>query len=60
MTERTRIQGLDDIERERFESLPPEPNLTGFVLEYARELGVRELSALTASYRDRYRRLDAR
>lgn len=56
MTERTRIQGLADIEREHFETLPPEPYLKGFVLEYARELGIRELEALTRSYLDRYRR----
>ena len=56
MTERTRIHGLDDIERERFELLPPEPYLKGFLLEYARELGVRELEALASSYLDRNRR----
>ena len=55
MTERTRIQGLDNIEGEQFDSLPPEPYLKGFVLEYARELGVRELEALANSYLDRYR-----
>jgi len=55
MTERTRIQGLGDIERERFESLPPEPYLKGFLLSYARELGIQELEALTASYLDRHR-----
>ncbi len=55
MTERTRIQGLADIERERFESLPPEPYLKGFLLSYARELGIQELEALTASYLDRHR-----
>ena len=56
MTERTRIQGLDDIERERFEALPPEPYLKGFVLAYARELGVGELEALARSYVERCRR----
>ncbi len=55
MTERTRIQSLDDIEREHFAVLPPEPYLKGFVLEYARELGVPELEALAKSYLDRYR-----
>lgn len=59
MTERTRIRGLDDIEGERFGALPPEPYLKGFVLEYARELGVSELEALTARYLDRYRGVDA-
>jgi flagellar biosynthesis protein FlhG len=59
MTERTRIRGLDDIEGERFESLPPEPYLKGFVLEYARELGVHELEALAKSYLNRNRRVEA-
>jgi flagellar biosynthesis protein FlhG len=59
MIERTRIHGLGDLERERFDSLPPEPYLRGFVLEYARELGIRELGALAASYVDRYRRATA-
>ena len=58
MTERTRIQGLGAIEREHFESLPPEPYLGGFVLSYARELGIPELEALTASYLDRHRSLE--
>ncbi len=56
MTERTRIQGLGNIEGEQFESLPPEPYLKGFVLEYARELGVCELEALARSYLDRSQR----
>ncbi len=57
LTERTRIQGLGDIERECFGSLPPEPYLRGFVLSYARELGIAEIEALTASYLERYRRV---
>jgi flagellar biosynthesis protein FlhG len=60
MIERTRIQGLGDIEGERFESLPPEPYLRGFVLEYARELGIPELEALARSYMERYRSVGAR
>jgi flagellar biosynthesis protein FlhG len=56
MIERTRIQSLDDIENERFAALPPEPYLKGFVLEYARELGIREIQDLTSRYLDRYRR----
>jgi flagellar biosynthesis protein FlhG len=56
MIERTRIQALDDIEHERFAALPPEPYLKGFVLEYARELGIPELEALVSSYLERYRR----
>ena len=59
MTERTRIQGLCDIESEQFRSLPPEPYLRGFLLTYARELGVSELEALTQSYLDRYRGAEA-
>jgi flagellar biosynthesis protein FlhG len=55
LTERTRIQGLGDIERERFDTLPPEPYLRGFLLSYARELGIAELEALTASYLGRRR-----
>jgi len=58
MTECTRIQGLADIEAERFEALPPEPYLRGFLLAYARELGIPELEALTASYLDRNRRFE--
>jgi flagellar biosynthesis protein FlhG len=60
MIERTRIQGLGDIESERFEALPPEPYLRGFVLEYARELGIPELEALARSYLERYRGAEAR
>lgn len=56
MAERTRIPCLDDIESERFESLPPEPYLRGLVLEYARELGVPELETLASRYLERYRR----
>ncbi|MEN8185187.1 MAG: helix-turn-helix domain-containing protein [Myxococcota bacterium] len=59
MTERTRIQGLCDIESEHFQSLPPEPYLRGFLLCYARELGIPDLEALTASYLDRYRGVEA-
>jgi flagellar biosynthesis protein FlhG len=50
MTERTRIRGLDHIESERFEHLPPEPYLKGYLLEYARELGVPEIAELAKSY----------
>jgi flagellar biosynthesis protein FlhG len=50
MTERTRIRVLDHIESERFELLPPEPYLRGYLLEYARELGVPELAPLVTSY----------
>jgi MinD-like ATPase involved in chromosome partitioning or flagellar assembly len=50
MTERTRIRVLDHIESERFELLPPEPYLKGYLLAYAQELGVPELAQLVASY----------
>jgi len=53
MTERTRIRILDHIESERFDLLPPEPYLKGYVLEYARELGVPEFAHLAASYVER-------
>jgi len=60
LTDRTRIQGLGDIERERFDALPPEPYLRGFLLTYARELGIAELEVLTARYLDRYRSVEER
>src|SRR5262245_44237759 len=50
MTERTRIRFLDQIEGERFEQLPPEPYLKGYLLEYARELGIPELAELARCY----------
>jgi len=59
MTERTRIRVLDHIESERFELLPPEPYLRGYLLEYARELGVPEFAHLVASYLGRLQRVEA-
>ena len=50
LTERTRIRFLDQIESERFDQLPPEPYLKGYLLEYARELGVPELAELARCY----------
>jgi flagellar biosynthesis protein FlhG len=50
MTERTRIRGLAHLEGERFEHLPPEPYLRGYLLEYARELGVPEIAELAKCY----------
>jgi transcriptional regulator with XRE-family HTH domain len=50
MTERTRIRLLGHIEGERFEHLPPEPYLKGYLLEYARELGVPEIAELARCY----------
>jgi len=59
MIERTRIQGLADLEAERYDALPPEPYLRGFVLEYARELGVCDVGAVAASYLEHSRRARA-
>jgi flagellar biosynthesis protein FlhG len=53
MTERTRIRALDHVERERFELLPPEPYLRGYLLSYAQELGIPEFSRLVACYLER-------
>ena len=50
MTERTRIRGLDHLENERFERLPAELYLKSYLVTYARELGVRDIEALVASY----------
>jgi flagellar biosynthesis protein FlhG len=59
LTERTCIRRLDRIENERFEELPPEPYLRGYVLQYAHALGIPEADALATSYVDRYRRATA-
>jgi len=58
MTERTRIRVLDHIEGERFELLPPEPYLKGYLLSYGQELGVPELARLVASYLERFQRTE--
>jgi flagellar biosynthesis protein FlhG len=50
MTERTRIRGLDHLESERFERLPAELYLKSYLVTYARELGVRDIEAVVASY----------
>jgi flagellar biosynthesis protein FlhG len=50
MAGRTHIRILDHIENERFELLPPEPYLRGYLLEYAKELGVAEIQELVKSY----------
>jgi flagellar biosynthesis protein FlhG len=50
MTERTRIRGLDHLESERFERLPAELYLKSYLVTYARELGVRDVEILVASY----------
>ncbi len=51
----TRIRGIERIEDERFAELPPEPYVRGFLLQYARALGIREGEALAASFLERYR-----
>jgi len=59
MTDRTRIRNLDQIEQERFELLPPEPYLKGYVLEYARALGVPDLTELAKAYLAKAPKADA-
>ena len=43
------------LEAEDYAKLPPEPYLRGWVVEYARALGIVEAEALASSYVDRYR-----
>jgi flagellar biosynthesis protein FlhG len=50
MTERTRIRILDQIESERFELLPPEPYLKGYLFEYARALDLPDIADLANCY----------
>jgi flagellar biosynthesis protein FlhG len=50
MTERTRIRNLDQIENERFEQLPPEPYLKGYLFEYARALDLPDIADLAKCY----------
>ena len=50
MTERTRIRILDEIEKEAFELLPPEPYLKGYLFEYARALELPDVAALASCY----------
>lgn len=50
MTERTRIRTLDQIEDERFDLLPPEPYLKGYLFEYARALGLPDIMDLAKCY----------
>jgi cytoskeletal protein RodZ len=50
MRERTRIRNLDQIESERFDLLPPEPYLKGYLFEYARALGVADVQELARCY----------
>jgi hypothetical protein len=55
LSRRTRIRHLENIENERFDELPPIPYVRGYVLQYARSLGIREAEALTGSFLDRQR-----
>jgi flagellar biosynthesis protein FlhG len=55
LSEHTQIRRLDRIEGERFDELPPEPYLRGYVLQYARALGIGEAEALVASFLERRR-----
>ncbi len=55
LIEHTQIRRLDSIEDERFNELPPEPYLRGYVLQYARALGIGEAEALAASFLERRR-----
>jgi hypothetical protein len=50
MSERTRIRILDQIEEERFELLPPEPYLKGYLFEYARALDLPDIGELAKCY----------
>ena len=50
MTERTRVRILDHIENERFDLLPPEPYLKGYLYEYARALELPEIADLAKCY----------
>ena len=50
MTERTRIRNLAQIESERFDLLPPEPYLKGYLFEYARELGLPDIADIAKCY----------
>jgi len=50
LQETTRIRHLAHIEAERFEALPPEPYLRGFVLQYADALGIADPARLASCY----------
>jgi flagellar biosynthesis protein FlhG len=60
LTERTRIRGLERIEDERFDELPPPPHLNNFVLQYARALGIRDIDAAVDAYLAHYHRTVAK
>jgi flagellar biosynthesis protein FlhG len=50
MTERTRVRILEHIENERFDLLPPEPYLKGYLYEYARALDLPDVAELATCY----------
>lgn len=52
---RTCIRHLEHIEAERFDRLPPEVYVRGYVVQYARALGIREAEALALSFVERLR-----
>jgi flagellar biosynthesis protein FlhG len=56
LCERTRIRQLEYIEQERFEELPPEPYVRGYVLAYARALGIADPALIAACYLECWRR----
>jgi flagellar biosynthesis protein FlhG len=60
LCERTRIRQLDCIEQERFDELPPEPYVRGYVLTYARALGIVDPALVTASFLECWRRATRR
>ena len=60
LVHQTRIRALEQIENERFDELPPEPYLQGFILQYARALEIRDAEFLVASFVKRYRRARGR
>lgn len=53
--ERTRIRHLAEIEAERFDALPPEPYLRGFVRQYAEALGAADAAGLADRFVERAR-----
>ena len=60
LTERTRIRGLDRIEAERFDELPPPPHLNNFVSQYARALGLHDVDEVVDAYLSHYHRTMAK
>jgi flagellar biosynthesis protein FlhG len=59
LVDRTRIRCLDDIEKERFDELPPEFHVRCFVDQYARALGIEEPGQVVERFVSRYRQARA-